>query len=317
MKSKSYHTVVVGAGHAGLAASYYLKQSNINHVVFERGRIGESWLSQRWDSFKLNSPNKINCLPGQTQRRQIENEFSSHLEFASSLKQYAIQFQLPVQENTCVISIEKTETKQFRILINRKGREEELFSSHVIIASGLQNEKKLPAFSAAIPSSILQLHASEYRSPNQIKSDAVLIVGSAQSGCQIAADLVEAGKIVFLSTSKVGRLPRWYRGRDVLDWLFEMKFFDMRPQDVPDPAMLHSTAPQLTGVGDGKSTISLQHLASKAVTLLGRVANATRYELSILPNLKENIQTADSVSANIKEMIDGFITKMNTEEKLW
>ena len=106
MKETVYDVIIVGAGFSGLCASYHLKKYGLNHIIFERGRIGESWLSQRWDSFRFNSTNKLNVLPGDKEADDPE-VFGTVKEFVSSLKQYVLKHQLPVAENSRVISVEK------------------------------------------------------------------------------------------------------------------------------------------------------------------------------------------------------------------
>jgi len=179
----------------------------------------------------------------------------------------------------------------------------------VIIASGVANEKKIPLFSNKISAAIQQIHSSEYRNPSQLPEGAVLVTGGAQSGVQIAEDLADAGRKVFLSTSMVARIPRHYRGKDCMDWLNAMKFFDIRTEDITDPVMLSMKPPQLTGTGNGKHTISLQSLAKKGVTLLGKMEKADGKTVSLLQNAAMHVKFADAFSANIKKMIDEFIEK--------
>jgi putative flavoprotein involved in K+ transport len=182
----------------------------------------------------------------------------------------------------------------------------------VIIASGAQNEKKLPEFSGNISPGFQQLHTSEYRNAAQLKEGAVLVAGSGQSGCQIVEDLLDAGRKLYFSTSMVARLPRTYRGRDIMDWLLTMKFFDMRQQDIPDPVMLHLKPPQLTGIG-GNRTISLQMLAKKGAVINGKTESAQQKKIFLQPNASQHIQFADQFSQQAKSMVDEFIAKNNID----
>ena len=138
------------------------------------------------------------------------------------------------------------------------------------------------------------------------------MAGSGQSGCQIVEDLLDAGRKVFFSTSMVARVPRRYRGRDIMEWLLDMKFFDTRPQDVPDPAMLHMKPPQLTGVG-GNRTISLQMLAKKGAVITGKAHNADNKIIQLQPNAAQHVQFADHFSQMIKNTIDEIIGKQKLE----
>jgi putative flavoprotein involved in K+ transport len=302
--------IVIGAGHAGLSASYYLKKHHLTHLVFERGQIGNSWRSQRWDNFKLNTANKINVLPGFGYHQSLPDGFATAKAFAGFLQHYVARFNLPVVENAVVVAIEKQETAGlFFITAEVEGDTKSYFSRQVIIASGTQTEIKIPVFAHNIDTRITQLHSSQYRSAAALPPGAVLVVGSAQSGCQIAEDLADAGRKVFLSTSRVGRVPRHYRGKDIMDWLISTSFFDMKPGQVPDATMLHAAAPQLSGTTGG--TISLQSLAKKGITVLGKIENAAAQNILLQPNAAWHVQFADEFSATVKAMVDEFIESNN------
>lgn len=310
MKSTVLDVIIVGAGPAGLNASYWLKKKGISHKVFERGTIGESWRSQRWHTFRLNSSNRLNALPELSYFKDDTEGFCSSAEFVASLEDYVASFQLPVSENTPVHAVEKPEgSGLFKVVVLQKGHQCTHYARQVIVASGAQNEVRIPAFAKYIAPEITQLHASEYRHAGQLPDGNVLVTGSAQSGCQIAEDLLDAGRKVFLSTGMIARTPRRYRGQDIMDWLLEMKFFDVRPEEIKDPKMLLMKAPQLTGVDGGKRTISLQALAKRGATILGRMENAERHLLFFQPNAAEHVKFADDFSKKVKEMIDDFIAK--------
>src|SRR5205085_2204955 len=147
-------------------------------------------------------------------------------------------------------------------------------SRQLVIASGAQNRILIPVFAKNISESVLQLHTSEYKNPGQLPGGNVLVVGSAQSGTQIAEDLIGANKKVFLSTGKVGRIPRRYRGKDIFDWLIEAGFYDVYTDDVKDPSILKINPPQVSGAGKQGKTSSLQSLARGRVVILGRADNA-------------------------------------------
>lgn len=309
MQQPILDVIVVGAGQAGLCASYYLKKYGLHHIVFERGKIGESWRSQRWDSFRINTPNQFNLLAGDDMKLPA-GEFGTATQFANTLDEYATRHQLPVLEKVKVIAIEKP-ADIFNVTVETNGQRQQYFSRQVIIASGVQNEVKFPSFSTHINNDIQQLHAGEYRHAAQLKDGAVLVVGSGQSGCQIVEDLLSAGRKVFFSTSMVGRVPRRYRGRDIMEWLLELKFFDARLQDI-DPATLHQKPPQLTGVG-GDRTISLQMLSKKGAIIIGKTETAQNKSLVIQRNAAKHVQFADQISQMIKGMIEECIVKMKID----
>ena len=306
MKDAVLDVIVVGAGFAGLAASYHLKNHGLNHIVFERGKTGESWRSQRWDSFRLNSTNKLNVLPGINCGPDNADAFPSAPEFVSSLEQYVSSCRLPVSENSKVISIEKTGSF-FQVTVSSNDIIKNYFCRQVIIASGVANEIKILSVAKNISKDIKQIHASEYRNADQLPAGAILVIGSAQSGCQIAEDLVAAGRKVYLSTSMVGRIPRWYRGRDIFDWVIDAKFYDVKAEDVEDPKTLEARAPQVSGTGSGKDTVSLQSLAKKGATILGKMDNADGNNISFQSNAADHIKFADEFSDKMKKMIDDFI----------
>ena len=300
--------IVVGGGYAGLSLSYYLKNYSLNHVVFERGKVGESWRTQRWDSFKMNTANKLNLLPSDVGEANDPNAFCTASEYVASFEGYVSKFQMPVVENSKVVAIEKAQDF-FKLAVLSNELIKHYFCKQVIIASGSANEIKIPTFAKDIPYRIRQIHVSQYQNPAHLPNGAVLVVGGAQSGCQVAEDLANAGKSVYLSTSMVARLPRWYRGRDIMDWLIDMKFFETRAEQIEDPKMLNLKAPQLTGVDGGKRTLSLQSLAKKGIVLLGRADHADQENIFFQPNAATHVHFADEFSKKAKEMVDAFITK--------
>lgn len=300
--------VIIGAGHAGLSTSYCLKQQQIVHQVFEKGSIGEVWQSQRWDSFKLNTPNWANALPGENYEGDQRERFESAKWFSSYLKEYSLRHQLTVAENAEVISVEKDEGENnFVVDVRINGEVQRWSCNQVVVASGIMNKEKIPAISKSLPENILQLHASTYKNPNQLPGGNILVVGSAQSGCQVTEDLLDAGRKVFLSTGRVGRFPRRYRGKDIVEWNAATKFFDMRTADVPDKRMIKAPTAQVSGVGPLGKSLSLQYLFKKGATILGHLKNFTDGELQFDDNAEERVHEADEFSAQIKKMVDKFI----------
>jgi putative flavoprotein involved in K+ transport len=311
MSEQVLDVIIVGAGYSGLAASYHLKKYGINHVVFERGRIGESWRSQRWDSFRTNSTNKLNVLPGQEWiDGSTADAFATVSELVSSFERYSSLYQLPVLQDSNIISVGK-QGDLFQVVASSRDVNTTYRSRQVLIASGAATKVKVPELSKNVSPDIIQFHTSQYRNAAALPNGAVLVVGSAQSGCQIAEDLLDAGKKVYLSTSRVGRFPRWYRGRDLFYWLVDTKFYDIKTGDVDDSNLFDARAPQISGTGTGKHSLSLQSLAKKGAMILGRLKNIDGFALSFQQNAADHVTYADKYSQKIKDMIDDFIVGNN------
>ena len=309
MKDAIFDVIIVGAGYSGLCAGYHLKKYGLDHIIFDRGKIGESWRSQRWDNFHFNSTNKLNILPGEKEADDPDL-FGKAPDFVSCLEQYVAKHQLPVAENSKVTSVEKT-GEFFEVTVVSANTKQKYYSKQVLIASGAANEKKVPSIATRISKDIWQLHTSEYKNSNQIPSGAVLVVGGAQSGIQITEDLLDAGRKVYLSTSKVGRIPRWYRGKDIFYWVMETKFYDVKAEDLQDPELQNSKPPHVSGTGTGKHTLSLQSLAKQGAVILGKLDGADERNVFFQPNAAEHVKFADEFSQEIKKMIDSHIDKNN------
>jgi putative flavoprotein involved in K+ transport len=297
--------VVIGAGHAGLAVSYRLREAGIEHVVLERGEIGESWRSQRWDSFTLNTPNRMNRLPGASPDGSDPDAFEGRDAWVARLERYALDQQLPVRIRTTVTSVDR-DGEDFVVSARDHAP---IRARNVIVASGMVNEPKVPAIAGSLDGRIGRLTTGAYRRPDQLRPGAVLVVGSAQSGCQIAEELSDAGRSVYLATGSVGRSPRRLRGRDALVWLSETGWLDQRPGDLPDPAMIRWAQPQISGTGPRGHTVSLQSLASRGVTLLGRLERVAGTRLAFAGDLGEHVRFGDEVARLIRGHVDDHIAR--------
>jgi putative flavoprotein involved in K+ transport len=309
MKEIIYDVIVVGAGYSGLCASYHLKKYGLSHIIFERGRIGETWRSQRWDNFHFNSTNKLNLLPGEKEAEDPDR-FGMVPQFVSSLEQYVSKHQLPVRENSNVISVEKND-ELFQITVSSNKEIKNYYSRQLLIASGAANEIKIPSIAKNISKDIQQVHTCEYKNAGQLPAGAVLVVGGAQSGIQIAEDLLHAGKKVYLSTSKVGRIPRWYRGKDIFYWIMETKFYDIKAEELEDPKLLEARPPHVSGTGTGKQSLSLQSLAKQGAVILGKLTKADKDHVFFQADAAEHVKFADDFSNEIKRMIDNHIKENN------
>ena len=304
-----YDAVVVGAGHAGLGVSYFLKEAGCSHIVFERGDIAETWRSQRWDSFAVNTPNFINGLPGQEYDGDEPDGFWLRDELVANLQHYADHFELPIQTRTSVVKVEP-QNGHFRVLAeDQNGQTQELTARNVVVASGIMQTPMIPALGTRVPDDILQLHTATYRNPEALPEGGVVIVGSGQSGCQIAEDIAGTGRNMYLCTSKVGRLARRYRGRDMLDWWVDMGFWDVTPDELEDPSILKMKQPQISGVGRFGRSVSLQHLASQGVKIVGRLVDVEGGVLQFDDSARENVIFGDTMSARFKQMIDDYVQR--------
>jgi putative flavoprotein involved in K+ transport len=182
--------------------------------------------------------------------------------------------------------------------------EEVLHARTVVVATGNQNVPRVPPLARDLPDWITQQHTADYSGPGSLPPGGVLVVGSAQSGCQIAEDLLSAGRRVVLATSPVGRLPWRHRGRDSLEWLVGAGFFDQRPEDLPDPAMINAAQPILAA---GGRSLSLPSLARSGATLVGRPLTMNGERLLFDDNVKTNIAVGDAFAARVRTMIDELI----------
>ena len=304
-------TVVIGAGQAGLAISYYLCEQHREHVVLERGRIGESWLSQRWDSFRLNTPNFMSALPGLPYDGPQRDAFASADELARYFQRYAEKFQLPVETGVTVVSVKPVENGEgFVIETQANGQAREpLVSRSVVIASGVQQAPRIPALSQRIPAGVMQMHTSSYRNPQSLPPGAVVIVGSGQSGGQVAEELLGAGRMVYLCTSKVPRVPRRYRGRDILEWWVDMGFLDVTYDSLEDKAISRSPQPQTSGLGRYGHTVSVQGLARQGAVILGRLLDVNGNTLTLGDDAAMHVHFADGFSQQMRDRIEAYIVK--------
>ena len=303
--------VIVGAGQAGIGISYFLQRDHRQHVVFERGRIGETWVSQRWDSFKLNTPNIMNVLPGLPYAGQERDGFWRGDELVDYFKRYVESFRLPVQTGTRVVSVERANDQESFIVDTLSGRRvrDSVLSRSVVIASGVQNTPKIPPLRSKLPDKITQLHTVDYRNPQGLPPGVVVVVGSAQSGMQITEDLLSAGRSVYLCTSKVGRVPRRYRGRDVLEWWVDMKKLDVTFASLEDKSISRAAQPQVSGLGRHGHTLSLQQLARQGAVILGRLLDVQAGSLGLSDEAAAHVRFADEFSRQTKDDIDAFIEK--------
>lgn len=285
-----------------MGVSHALTEAGLSHRVLERNRIGETWRTQRWDSFRMNVPNVQLVMPGDHYDGPEPEGFVTRDEFVELLEDYAERNRLPVDEHTPVTELTRSEEDGTYLLNTPRGG---LQARNVVIASGNLNLPRRPAVAAALPPHLRQLDSSEYRNSAELPAGAVLVVGSAQSGGQIAEDLVRAGRAVYLATCRVGRMARRYRGRDISLWLVQSGLFDVPRKEFTEPSG-HITARPLLGA---VHTISLQSLSTQGVVLLGRFMAVYGSRLTFADDVEANLRFADESSANGKRHIDAYIAR--------
>jgi putative flavoprotein involved in K+ transport len=295
-------TIVVGAGQAGLVTSYHLQRAGHEHLVLERGStVAPVWRTERWDSFTTVTPNWGLKLPGMPYAGPNPHGFLPRDEISHLFARYAAHFALPVKLNTPVLSVTPVPGGEFRVATPEKV----YLSRSVVIATGYEQQPRMPGASAAMRADLMQLHSSQYRNPHGLPDGAVLVVGSGQSGAQIAEDLYQHGRRTFLATSRAGRVPRRYRGKDIVEWLVATGFFGITPGKLPVPKV-QFVAPHVSG-RDGGRTLNLHQFARDGVTLLGHLQVADGGSLTFAPDLHDNLTEADQFETQVLRMIDDFV----------
>lgn len=294
-------TIIVGGGQAGLSTSYHLTQQGREHVILEQADQAAQVWRNRWDSFTLNTPNWMTCLPGAEYQGNDPDGFMPRDEVVAYFEAYIERFELPVRYGIRVTSVEPIEAGY---LVSTD--EGEFEAANVVIAAGLHQQPKIPPFSTNLPAEIRQLHSSEYRNPEALPPGAVLVVGSAQSGCQIAEELYQSGRKVYLSVSSSPRIPRRYRGKDITWWLNAVGFFDKTADQLPSPKAKFAPSPHSTGK-DGGHTINLSQFERDGVVLLGHIQSVQADRIVLTPDMKENLAKADKFEADFVRDIDHYI----------
>jgi putative flavoprotein involved in K+ transport len=260
-------TVVIGAGHAGLAASSFLRERSIDHVVLERGEVANSWRRERWDSLRLLTPNWQSRLPGHRYDGPDPDGYMTMGEVVDFVERFATAIAAPVRTGTEVTSVRRTDDGYH--VTTSTGP---LRCRTVVIASGACNRPVVPAFRDAVPADVEQFTPFDYRDPAKLPDGGVLVVGASATGVQLAAELQRSGRQVTLSVGEHTRLPRTYRGRDILWWMDASGVWDQRYDEIEDLTRARRLpSPQLAGTPD-RTTLDLNALTALGVELVGRWA---------------------------------------------
>ncbi|PLZ03816.1 MSMEG_0569 family flavin-dependent oxidoreductase [Burkholderia sp. WAC0059] len=300
-----YSVIVVGGGQAGLSVSYYLKEAGVDHLVLEKHTVTHTWRTQRWDAFCLVTPNWQCALPGYPYRGDDPHGFMKKDEIVDYLDGFVAMVDAPVLEHTTVTRVKRGEDGAYAVSTTNG----EFTADQVVVAAGGYHTPIVPRMAERLPPSIVQLQSSDYRRPDALPEGAVLVVGSGQSGAQIAEDLHLTGRKVFLAVGEAPRCARFYRGRDVVDWLADMRYYEMPVEQHPlREGVRDNTNHYVTG-RDGGRDIDLRRFALEGMALYGRLEDVRDGQLRFAPNLGANLDSADDTYNRINAGIDGYISK--------
>ncbi len=292
-------TLVVGAGQAGIAASEHLSACGIPHLVLERHRIAERWRTERWDSLVANGPAWHDRFPGMTFAEDGDDDFVPKDRVADYFAAYADKIEAPVRTGV--------EVTQVTPLTGRHGFRVEtsdgvIEASNVIAATGPFQSPVIPPI---VPETagVTQIHSSAYRNPSQLSEGAVLVVGAGSSGVQIADELLEAGRKVYLSVGPHDRPPRSYRGRDFVWWLGVLNKWDMEAT----PGAEHTTI-AVSGARGGE-TIDFRKLAHNGMKLVGLTESYADGKIRFAADLADNVRNGDAYLMNLLDEADAFVLR--------
>lgn len=307
--STHHDVVVIGAGQAGLSMSWYLTRDGIDHGVLERDSIGSDWRHRRWDNFTLVTPNWQCDLPGFPYDRGDPHGFMTRDQVHRFVLDYAASFDPPVQTGTSVTALTQNPAGGFDVTVRCGSAVDLLHADQVVVATGGYQKPVLPRMAERITPDVVQLHSADYRGGHQLPAGAVLIVGSGQSGAQIAEDLHLEGRTVHLVTGTAPRCARFYRGRDCVAWLSDMGTYDIPIEaQAGGVAKRENTNHYMTGRGGGRD-IDLRAFAQEGMQLYGRLTSAAGTRCEFAPDLEHNLNHADAVAEGIKDLIDAYIER--------
>ena len=290
--------VVIGAGQAGLAVSRELVAAGVDHLVLERKKVGQAWRS-RWDSFCLVTPNWTMSLPGFPYDGDDPEGFVLRDEIVRNLERFAHSFRAPVREGVEVQLLESGADGRFRL----KTTAGEVEAAIVVLATGAYQRPHRPAAAAALPRTVLAIDAEDYTNPGALPPGRVLVVGSGQTGCQIAEDLHLAGREVFLACGRAPWGPRRIEGRDIVTWLAKTTWFDTPLSSLTSPSARLTANVQLTGRGGGHDR-HYRVLQGMGVTLLGHLTDVDGNTARFAPDLLESVAFGDARYRDVRRLME-------------
>jgi putative flavoprotein involved in K+ transport len=300
----SYPVVVIGAGQAGLSTSAYLKEAGIEHIVLERDRLGHAWRAERWDSFCLVTPNWQCRLPNFAYAGPDPDGFMLKDEIVDYLEAFAASFDPPLREGVAVRRLQRNGAR-----FTLETSDGNLVADQVVVATGGYHGAKLPEMSSRVPGDIVQVHSSQYRNAQSLPEGDVLVVGTGQSGAQIAEDLHLAGRAVHLCVGSAPRVARRYRGRDVVAWLDALGHYDLPVDKHPLKEGVRGRPNHYVTGRDGGHDIDLRAFARDGMELYGRLLDVRDDTLHFGLDLAKNLDGADAVAESIKDTIDAYIER--------
>lgn len=303
--SQHHPVIIIGGGQAGLSLAHYLQQRGIDHLVLEKHQAMHSWRTQRWDNFCLVTPNWQCKLPGHEYAGPDPHGFMKKDEINAYLDGFLAKVKPTLKEGVTVQHVKPLATGGYRVVTT----EGEYTADQVVVASGGYHAPIIPRLAERLPAHIQQLHSEQYRNANALPEGAVLVVGSGQSGSQIAEDLHLAGRQVHLAVGDAPRCARFYRGRDVVDWLADMNYYDMPVHEHPlREGVRDNTNHYVTG-RDGGRDIDLRQFARDGMKLYGLLSSLSDDTLQFEPSLADALDRADQTYNGINAAIDKHIAE--------
>jgi len=304
MPIKEVDTIVVGAGQAGIAMSEHLTANGIDHLIFERDRIAESWRTRRWDSLVANGPAWHDRFPSLDFEGHSGEDFVSKDTVVSYFETYVAHINAPVKCGVDVTQVTRDGTYGGFTVSTSCGLYR---AKHIVAATGAFQTPVMPPI---IPeeAGLQQMHSADYRNPDQLREGAVLVVGGGSSGAQIAQELMESGRKTFISISPHDRPPRRYRDRDNVWWLGVLGKWEM---PTPAPGTEHVTF-AVSGK-DGGHTIDFRKFAASGMVLLGMTQAYDNGVLTFADDLQANIAHGDKNYLSVLEEADDFVRRNNLD----
>lgn len=295
----SADTVIIGAGHAGLAMSHCLSERAIEHIVLERGEIANSWRHERWDSLTLLTPNWQCRLPGLSYSGDDPDGFMRMPELIDFIDEYAEFSKAPVRTKTAVVSVRRDKEK-YRVMTE----DNEWHCRAVVVASGACNVPVVPAVSEDVPAEVQMLTPHEYRGPDQLEPGGVMVVGASATGLQFAEEIQRSGRPVTIAVGEHVRMPRVYRGRDILWWMHASGIWDERYDEVDDIVRARRLpSPQLVGSND-HSTLDLNVMTDAGAKILGRLMGVRNGVAQFSGSLRNVCALADLKMGRMLDTLD-------------
>ncbi len=301
-------TLIIGGGQAGLAMSRSLTERGVEHVVLERGRVGERWRSERWDSLTLLTPRWLSRLPGWRGDAADPNGFMSRLELIRYLAGYAAHFRVPMQSGVTVRAVRQVD-EGYEVETDQGSWR----AQRVVVATGQSQAARVPTMALELDPSVRQIVPTRYRAPEDLPEGGVLVVGASATGIQLAEEIHCSGRPVTLSVGRHTRLPRRYRGWDIMQWLNDMGALDQKTHEVESlSASRDQPSMQLVGSPTHR-TLDIPTLLAAGVSLVGRAMGVRGSKVFFADDLVETLAAADFKLASLRLRIDRHIARASAD----